>query len=156
MTRLRFLIVLLILMVAAPIGHAWGKEPPPTLNGLRVTAEKLAKPSEAKSGARQYLTEITLYSLRQPGDQLEATIQVGRLRRGSPSDSLTFKRAIAGQVGSTVPQEQRVAGVPVFVTRVKKLSVALWFREGHLFILSIREGYAQPKTLIREALRMSP
>lgn len=147
-------VTLVLLLSAGLLGDAWAKEPPASLNGLAMTEEKIGKGK--KSAQTQYLTDITLYSLRQPSQQLEATIQVGRLKRGTPAASISFQREIAGQVGTTVPQEHRVGGTALFVTRVRKLSVAIWFKDGHLFVLSIREGYAQPKTLIRQAMAMDP
>ena len=42
----------------------------------------------------------------------------------------------------------------VFVTRGKRLGIAVWFRGRDMFVLSIREGYREPKTLIREALEV--
>ncbi|MGH2811959.1 MAG: hypothetical protein ACRDI1_04525 [Actinomycetota bacterium] len=153
--RVALAAVSMALVVLGPTVPAVGKvSPPSTLNGLRVAQEKVGK--APKSERQQFLTEIELFSLRQANKQLEATIQVGKFLPGAPVGSLGFQREIAGQIGTTVPREQRVDGVPVFVTKGKKLGIALWFRDGHIFILSIREGYGQPKTLIREALRMNP
>lgn len=159
---LRFGAVLLIVATFGSMNAAAGSSAvPATLAGLQVGQEKVG-PSTGTSGAaspttrRQYLTEIQLYSLRQPNQQLEATIQIGRFRSGSPVQARSFQRQIAGQLGTTVPREQRVGGLTVYITKGKKLSLVVWFRQGRLFILSIREGYPSPKTLIREAVRTEP
>jgi hypothetical protein len=124
--------------------------PPPTVNGLKVTRENVAS---VHSKRKQYLTHIELFSLRR-GKQLEATLQVGTFERSAPVRSLTFQRGVAGQVGATVPVEQRIAGTTVFVTQAKKLAVAVWFRGSQLYVLSIRTDYDTPKSLIRAVLEL--
>jgi hypothetical protein len=124
---------------------------PKTLNGLKIAREDIA----SKTTNDDYLEEIGLYSLRR-GKQLEATLQIGRFRASAPTDSLAFRRSIASQVGDTVPVEHRVGGDTLFVSRGKRLAVAAWFRDEHMFILSIRETYGAPKALLRDALEVRP
>ena len=125
---------------------------PPTLNGLAVTAEKLGHPGPRS--ARDYLDNIRLFSLRK-GKELEATLQVGRFRTSAPSTT-SFHRSIAQQVGTTVPVENRIGGHTLYVSRGKRLSIAVWFAGRDMFILSIRETYTSPKTLIRTTTQVQP
>ena len=125
---------------------------PGEIGGLKVGTEKLVA---EKQTDREYLDEIHLYSLRR-GKQLEGTIQLGRFRASAPVDQVSFRRSIASQVGTTVPVEHRVGGDTVFVTKSKRLSIAVWFSEPYMFVLSIRETYGSPKRLIRSALEVQP
>jgi hypothetical protein len=125
---------------------------PKELNNLKLTREEIGEP---KKGDAEYLEEISLYSLR-AGKQLEATLQVGRFRASAPTNEFGFRRSIAGQVGDTVPVEHRVADEVVFVSRGKRLAVAVWFRDTYMFVLSIRETYGAPKSLLRETLEVRP
>jgi hypothetical protein len=149
---LRALIALVVMLVFAR-GATAATSVPKTLNGLRVSQEKVGPPS--RSG-KQYLDQISLYSLRRPDRQLEGTLQIGRFRAGAPVHSLTFQRKIAGQIGVSVPVEQRVQDMTLFVTTAKRLSVVAWFRNRYLYILSIRDDYTSPKSLIRAALEITP
>jgi hypothetical protein len=126
---------------------------PKILNGLAVTAEKVGPPTRA---GKQYLDHIDLFSLRRADRQLESTLEFGHFRSEAPVHSLLFQRKIAGQIGLTVPVEQRLQGTTVFVTTAKRLNVAAWFRDRTIFILSIRDDYDSPKALIRAALEITP
>ena len=152
---MQVVIVVLGLMLLLPVHDVRAETGVPRqLRGLRATEETVGPPS--KTSGRQYLVEIELYSLRRPDRQLEGTLQIGRFRRGAPAGAIAFQRKIAGQVGTSVPVEQRVGGTTVFVSRAKRLNIVAWFRDSHVFILSMREEYQAPKGLIREALRIEP
>jgi hypothetical protein len=125
---------------------------PDEIGGLKVGSEKLVA---EKQTDREYLEEIHLFSLRR-GKQLEGTIQLGRFRASAPVDEAGFRRSIASQVGTTVPVEHRVNGDTVYVTKSKRLSIAVWFEAPYMFVLSIRETYGSPKRLIRSALEVHP
>jgi hypothetical protein len=125
--------------------------PPPTLNGLKMSREEITL---SKTKRKEYLERIELFSLRH-GKQLEATLQVGRFRRDAPIGRASFRRTIAGEVGTSVPVEQRIAGTTVYLTRARKLAVAVWFRGRELRVLSIRTDYDTPKSLIRAAVVLS-
>jgi hypothetical protein len=139
-----------VAVLASAPGLAATGGPPATLNGLSVHRENIGKPGPRS--ARDYLVDVRLYSLRVK-KQLEGTLQIGRFRDSAPRTA-SFHRQIAGQVGTSVPREQRVAGTTVFVTRGKKLGIAVWFRGREMFVLSIRDGYTQPKALIRKTLKV--
>ena len=143
-------------LVALAIGSAPGLSaqggPPSELNGLTVKQENIGKRGPRSS--RDYLVDVRLYSLRAK-KQLEGTLQIGRFRDEAPT-TLSFHRQIASDVGTTVPREHRVGGETVFVTRGKRLGIAVWFAGRDMFVLSIREGYREPKSLIRAALEVRP
>ena len=143
------------LLALASSVPATGQDSPPDIAGLSVTREELREPSR-KTERREYLSDIVLYSLRRPDGQLEGTLQVGRFRGDAPSDSTSFRRSLAAQVGTTVPIEQRVDATTTYVTKGKRLVIVAWFRERRIFILSIREDFESPKTLIRQALGVEP
>ncbi len=153
MKRLVMLAIVLLLIAPSHVVRA-GTAVPSNLRGLRVSEEKVGPPSN-KSG-KQYLVEVALYSLRRPDRQLEGTLQIGRFRKGAPIDAMAFRRKIAGQVGTTVPVEHRVGDTTLFVSRAKRLNIVSWFTGVHMFVLSMREEYASPKSLIRDALRIEP
>jgi hypothetical protein len=121
-----------------------------TLNGLTMRREHVPAPNTKR---KQYLTNVDLYSLRR-GKQLEATLEVGRFRSDAPVARLSFRRSIAGEVGTTVPIEERIAGTTVYLAKARKLAVAVWFSGRELDVLSIRADYDTPKSLIRAALEL--
>lgn len=144
-----FALVVAALVCVAPASRA---SIPATIDGLTVKAEQVTK---AKHSDRQYLSSIKLYSLRK-GKLLEATLEFGRFRSSAPVSSVSFQRSIAQQLGTTVPVEQRLGGVAVYLAKAKSLTLAAWFSGRQLTILSIRTGYVTPKSLIRSALDLTP
>ena len=150
MNRAIVLTLLVAVFGSAP-GLAAQGGPPSKLNGLTVKQEQIGKPGP-RSG-RDYLVNVRLYSLRAK-KQLEGTLQIGRFRDDAPT-TLSFHREIASDIGTAVAREHRIGGTPVFVTRGKRLGIAVWFRDRDMFVLSIREGYREPKSLIRAALKAS-
>lgn len=150
----RLVAVCALLLLLGSHGARAATSVPSELNGLRVGAERVGPPS--KKGGKQYLSEIALYSLRRRDRQLEGTLQIGRFRKGAPVDAIAFRRKIAGQVGTTVPVEQRVGGTTIFLARAKRLNIVSWFKGSHMFVLSMREEYAAPKGLIRALLGVEP
>lgn len=147
--------VVVLVLIAFAIGSAPGLSaqggPPSKLNGLTVKQEKIGKPGPRSD--RDYLVNVRLYSLRAK-KQLEGTLQIGRFRDDAPT-TLAFHREIASDIGTAVAREHRIGRTPVFVTRGKRLGIAVWFRGRDMFVLSIREGYPEPKSLIRAALETS-
>jgi hypothetical protein len=149
MKRFAGVVIAVALLSSAP---AFAQSAPPSvINGLRVVREDIGKPGPRSS--RDYLVDVRLYSLRAK-KKLEATLEIGRFRDSAPADSVSFRRSLAAQIGTSVPVEHRVGGVTVFVTKGKRLAIAAWYRERDLFILSIREDYVSPKALIREAIEI--
>jgi hypothetical protein len=147
MRRVLVALALIGALGGAPALSAAGG-PPAVINGLKVKQEDIGKPGPRSS--RDYLVDVRLYSLRTK-DQLQGTLQIGRFRDSAPT-TLAFHRQIASHVGTTVPREQRVGGTTVFVTKGKRLAIAVWFTGRDMFVLSIRETYGAPKSLIRSAL----
>lgn len=126
---------------------------PPTLNGLKVAEEDVA---DAIEGAkRPYLEAATLYSLR-AGDALQATLQVGRFAPDAEYDSSDFRLALANRIGEGTANAYRMGQDKVWLTSGDRQTIAVWFNQDYVFVLSTRDEYLGPRTLLREALGIEP
>ena len=125
---------------------------PSTLLGLAVVSESTEGIDDV---GRSYLEAVRLYSLRD-GEQLVATLQVGRFGAGVKWGSTSFQRSVLNQIGASTPEPVRLGDQTVYITTGVKQRLAVWFTEGHLFVLGAREEYTQPRTLLRAALEVSP
>jgi hypothetical protein len=125
---------------------------PDTILGLAVEPEDTEGLGDVN---RSYVEAVRLYSLRD-GDQLVATLQVGRFSPGVRWAAGSFQRSVLNQVGANAPDPVRVGDQTVYVTTGVKQRLAVWFTEGHLFLLGIREEFDRPRTLLREALEVTP
>jgi hypothetical protein len=121
---------------------------------LQVQPET-AKVSALKGVSRPYVDGIGLFSLRSDA-QLEATLQVSRFTSRADVKSAKFRDSVIRQIGSTEPQQFRMGDKAVWLTTGRRQSVAVWFRDKNLFILSIRDDYPQPRTLLRTVLEVKP
>lgn len=123
---------------------------PQELAGLRVEREDVsAALAKFRTG---YVKEAALYSARTPQDVVQATLQVGLLQPGERYSSSAFRRTFVNQVGGTTPKATRMGEITVWRTTGTKQVVAIWFRGRHLFLLSVREEFDRPRTMIREAV----
>jgi hypothetical protein len=125
---------------------------PETMLGLAVDPEDTEGLDDVTGS---YLEAVRLFSVRD-GDQLVATFQVGRFADGVEWATRSFQRSVLNQVGATAPNPVRLGDDVVFVTSGVKQRLAVWFREGHLFVLGTRDEFDRPRTLLREALEVSP
>lgn len=125
---------------------------PDTLLGYALEPEKTEGLDDVD---RSYIEAVRLYSLRE-GDQLIATLQVGRFVEGVKWDTRSFQRGVLNQIGASTPNPIRLGEEIVFVTAGVKQRLAVWFRDGHLFVLGTRDEFARPRTLLREALEVKP
>lgn len=126
---------------------------PATVLGLKVAREDVGK-TLAQVTQAEYTTNTSLYSFRDPTKLLQATLQISDFRSGTPSSSHDFQLSIAGQMGGTQPEFLQFGSTTVYVTTLKGLVVAIWFRPRHMFVLAIRNTFRQPKSLLRVALGM--
>ena len=104
---------------------------------------------------RSYIDAVRLYSLRD-GDQLVATVQVGRFVDSAEWDERDFQRGVLNQIGASAPTASRLGEHTGYVTAGVKQRLAVWFRDGYLFVLGTRDEFTQPRTLLREALEVQP
>jgi hypothetical protein len=126
---------------------------PPDLLGLRVTQEE-TKDYVAEID-RSYLEKFGLYSLRE-GDVLQATLQVSKFVGDADYQSETFRARLIAQIGSSKAEAFRMGDTTLSMTTGTKQQIAVWFRDGYMFVLSVRDDYPQPRKLLRTALGVKP
>ena len=124
---------------------------PGEVMGLQVQSEDISKTlSELK---RSWAEAVGLYSFRRE-ELVQATLQINRFNDDADYDDSGFRRQILQQIGGTQPREIQVGEEDVFVTQSTKQVLAIWFEEEHLFVLSIRQDFEKPRTLLRSALEL--
>ncbi len=123
--------------------------------GLIVKKENVAGTLQQESRAL-YVDRVGMYSLRDPNNLLEATLEIARFRSVAPYASNDFRLSVAGAIGSVLPIVIRVGSTPVYITSRKGLTVALWFHGNFMLTLSVRNTYRLPKSLLRAALAINP
>lgn len=126
---------------------------PPTLNGLKVAEEDIADVLEGAD--RPYLEAATLYSLRE-GEALQATLQVGRFAADAKFADPDFRSSLVNRIGNGGANDFRMGDDTVWLTAGDRQSIAVWFNEDHIFVLSAREEYPGARALLREALGIEP
>lgn len=124
---------------------------PGELLGLQTKQEDIS--GALASTKRAYLEGVGLYSFRRE-ELLQATLQVSRFNDDADFESAKFRRSVVGQVGGSVPKRVRVGDETVYLTTGTKQTLAMWYRGRNLLVLAVREDYEQPRTLLREALRI--
>lgn len=103
---------------------------------------------------RPYVDSVAVFSLREPDELLQATLQVSRFNsRARPNDA-GFRGSIVSTVGSTKPQEIRVGDVMVSATSAASQEVFVWFTDDGFFVLSVSKDFPFPRTLLRRALNL--
>jgi hypothetical protein len=128
---------------------------PAQVLGLNVEKEDVSK-TLASDTRSLYVNQVVLYSFREPSKLLQATLEVARFKSDAPSTSADFQTTIVNAMGGSAPIVLRIGATPIYVTTSKGLTIAVWFRNGHMLALSIRNTYAEPKQLLRVALGINP
>ena len=126
---------------------------PPTLLGLTVRREDVHSSLEASRST--YITALSLYSLRK-GKLLEATLQVSKVDEKTVKTVPNFQAAVAQSIGGTLPRVARIGNNHVYLTRGTRQRLSVWFRGAYFFVLSTRDDFPQPRTLLRTALAIDP
>ncbi len=80
---------------------------------------------------------------------------MARFRDEERNRSAAFRNSILAQFGSTKPRATRMGDVTLYRTTQTKQIVALWFDELDWYLLSIRDEFDQPRTLMRETLEVT-
>lgn len=120
---------------------------PSELAGLNVKGEDITK---ALTTVRpSYVKGTALFSLRSEADLVQATLQVNRLKDDERYVSSEFRRTIVNQLGSTPPRATQLGEQTVYRTSGSKLALAVWFDGKSMYLLSIRDDFPRPRTLIR-------
>jgi hypothetical protein len=126
---------------------------PSELQGLQVVREDQ---SETISRAeRSYIDGVALFSLRE-GPLLQATLQVSRFNKDADYTSPGFRQSLLSQIGGSRPKAVRMGDKTVYLTSGTKQRISIWFEGRNLLILSTREEYPHPRSLLRQALEIKP
>ena len=126
---------------------------PASMAGLRVAAEDVEK--TVKGAKRQsYLDSVGLYSFRTEDELLQATLQVSRFDDVARYTDPDFRQSVLLQIGSTVPRAFRMEDQTVYLSTGRRQNVVIWFKDKYLFVLSTREEFGRPRTLLREAINL--
>lgn len=126
---------------------------PSQIVGLNVAEEKVTEALE--SFRPSYVAGAALYSLRGDKDLVQATLQIARFRDEPRNKSNDFRQSILTQFGSTRPRVTRMGDVVVYRTTQTKQTVAIWFDDLDWYLLSIRDEFDRPRTLMRETLEIT-
>jgi hypothetical protein len=121
--------------------------------GLEVSTEDI---SDALTDARRsYVDGSAMYAFRTE-NLLQATLQVNRFSDEARPESAGFRSTVVAQIGGSRAQQVRVGDADVFLTRGSRQRIAIWFKGDYFFILSTREDFDRPRTLLREVLEVQP
>lgn len=125
---------------------------PPTVLDLTVTQEATETPLEA--GQETYIEGLGFFSFRRE-DLLQATLQISSFSDDARPSEESFQRLIASQVSTGgTPSVVRLGEQHVYLTSTGRQTVAVWFDEDeNMYVLSIREEYEQPRSLLRNLVR---
>jgi hypothetical protein len=63
-----------------------------------------------------------------------------------------FRGAIISRIGGTNPRRMRAGDEDVFVTTGRNQNVFIWFQKEGFFVLTVRNDYEFPRTLLRKIL----
>lgn len=124
---------------------------PASMAGLRVASEDIEGTVKGAK-RRSYLDSAGLYSFRTEDDLLQATLQVSKFSEEAQFKDPKFRQSVLQQIGSTVPRAFRMDEQTVYLSTGKSQNVVIWFKGEYLFVLSSREEFGRPRTLLREAI----
>jgi hypothetical protein len=125
---------------------------PLSLNGLDVVEEDIAETLD--SAQRPYLAAAGLYSFRED-DLLQATLQIGRFADDVDEEDETFVDRLVNRV-SAGARKVRMGNQLLYVGGADRQTLTMWLEDGHMFLLSTRDGFAGGRALLREALEIQP
>lgn len=126
---------------------------PTEVLGLRVTPEDSKPYLDAIK--RSYMEQFGLYAFRN-GELLQATLQVTKFTTDAKHADPAFQAQLVGQIGSSKAQVFRMDDTEIHLTTGTKQQIGIWFRDRYMFVMSIRDEYVQPRTLLRQALGFKP
>jgi hypothetical protein len=121
-----------------------------TYLGLKAEREDVGG-SLANQEANAYIDAIGLYSLRS-NKRLEATLQISKLSDQARPKDAEFQELVANQIGGTKVQAFIMGGKHVYRSSQRKQSLTSWFRGNYFMILSVRDTYDSPRSLLRVLL----
>lgn len=119
--------------------------------GLAVTREDIGGDVTKADESNAYIAAIGLYALRD-GEKLEATLQVSKFSSKARPKDPDFQNQVATQIGGQKAQRFRMGDHTVFRSSGRKQSIASWFTGNYYFVLSVRDAYPTPRTLLRKLI----
>lgn len=122
---------------------------PGELLGLPVTQEDMTETVSRSQDA--FIERVGLYSMRRD-ELLQATLQVSEFRDNAPLDDAGFRSTLVSQIGGTRVQAYRMGEETVYRTTGRKQVISLWFEGRRLYVLSVRDTFESPRTLLRAAI----
>jgi hypothetical protein len=126
---------------------------PGELLGLPLAQEDMSATVARAEDA--FVESVGLYSMRRD-DLLQATLQVSKFRSNAPVETSKFRSSLVNQIGGTRVQRFRMGDDVVYRTTGRKQTISMWFHGRYLFVLSARETFESPRSLLREALEIEP
>jgi hypothetical protein len=100
-----------------------------------------------------YVTAVSLFSLRSV-NVVNATLQVSRLSEQFNVRSRAARESLADKIGGSRSAAYRLGSDTVYITQGLRQRVAVWFRAGSLYVLSVRDDFARPRSLLRAVLEL--
>jgi hypothetical protein len=127
---------------------------PSSVLDLRVTEEDVR--GTVHRFDRSYADRVSLYGFRAEDDLLVATLQVSRFADPSKLRDAGFRAGLVSQIGAVRPERVRVDRTAVDVTRANGQKLDVWMRGRYVFVLAVRDDYARPRDLLRQAVEITP
>ena len=124
---------------------------PSEIMGLEVTQEDMSASLSTQQDS--FVDAVGLYAMRRD-ELLQATLQVSRFRDNAPIDQASFRSSVVNQIGGRRVEAYRMGDDTVYRTTGRKQVISLWFHDRSLFVLSVRDSFEQPRSLLREALEI--
>ena len=125
--------------------------PPSTMAGLEVVSEDIA--DQIASVDDQYLEATALYSVRE-GDKAVATLQISRFGEDARLEDEEFRDGFVTNLGGQRGTRIRIAGQDVQMTQGNLQRIAVWFHKDLVYVLTTREDFDRPRTLLRESVEI--
>lgn len=122
---------------------------PDEVLGLRVSREDVR--DALTDAGSSYVEAAALFGFRRE-ELLQATLQASRLGEEARPEDPDFRSVVVNQIGGVRAQQVRVGDHDVYLTRGSRQRIAVWFTGDQFFILSTREDFDQPRTLLRRVL----
>ena len=121
-----------------------------TYLGLEARREDIGG-SLSNQEANAYIDAVGLYSLRN-NQRLEATLQISKLSEHARPKDPKFQQLVANQIGGTKVQAFVMDGKHIYRSSQRKQSLTSWFQGDYFMILSVRDTYKSPRSLLRVLL----
>ncbi|HEX7165716.1 MAG TPA: hypothetical protein VF230_01925 [Acidimicrobiales bacterium] len=125
--------------------------PPSSMADLAVVKENVA--DQVATVDDQYIDATALYSVRD-GSKAVATLQISRFNDDARVDDFEFRNGFVSNLGGQRGVPLRIGKEQVLVTQGNLQRAAVWFRDDLVFVLTTREDFTKPRTLLRQAVNV--